>query len=238
MTLSRRRVLAGLGAVGAFAALGTGATVAMLRDDEPLPPSVVTSGDVAFVDCATGDRPAFDPLSLALDGPDFEDTATVGPFGVESVPAWLVVRVCPPTDRLDGVSVADYLDGSTVAVTGVAPVPLGTVVAVPVDPAEDGSGDCRDRVSVTVSAVLDAAGLDDDGLSDAASGLELGFDLQAFLVQQTGVTETAARAAFADLFGVCGAAPSSPDETDETPPPGQNPNGPPGRPPGRPGGRP
>jgi hypothetical protein len=241
VTLSRRQVLAGLGAVATTAALGTGVTVASLRDGEPLPPTVVASGDVAYVDCETGDRPAFAPLSLALDGPDFADTASVGPFGVETVPAWLAVRVCPPTETVAGTPVADYLGDSTVSVTGAAPVPLGTVVVVPVDPAESGRGRCGDRIAVAVSAVLDTVGLDADGLADDASGLELDFALQTYLVQRTGVTDAEARAAFTDRFGACGEAVSSPSDPDDEPPAEQGPSGPPGRdpngPPGRPGGR-
>ena len=199
--ISRRQVLAGLGAVGAAAALGTGATVAMLRDAEALPPTVVESGDVRFVDCATGERPAFGPLSLSLVAPTFTDTATLGPFGGETAPSWLVVRVCPPTETVRGTPIADYMGGSTVSVTGASPVPLGTVVSVPLAPADQGT--CGDQVSVTVTGVLDALSLDTDGLADAASGLSLDLRVEAYLVQQTGVTESDARSVFAATFGEC-----------------------------------
>ncbi len=210
--LSRRQVLAGLGAVGAAAALGTGATVAMLRDAEALPSTVVESGDVRFVDCATGERPSFGSLSLSIDGPDFTDTATVGPFGAETVPSWLVVRVCPPTETVRGTPLADYTGGSTVAVTGETPVPLGTVVSVPLDPA--GQGACGDQVSMTVTGVLDAQALDADGLAYAASGLPFDLRIEAYLVQQTGVTEDDARSAFTATFGEC-EGPGGGRESDE-----------------------
>lgn len=200
-SISRRRVLAGLGAVGTAAAIGTGATVAMLRDAEALPSTVVESGDVRFVDCATGERPAFGPLSLSFDAPDFTDTATTGPFGGETVPSWLVVRVCPPTETVQGSPIADYLSGSTVSVTGASPASLGAVVSVPLDPADRGT--CGDQVSVTVTGVLDALSLDADGLADAASGLSLDLQIEAYLVQQTGVTEGDARSVFTATFGEC-----------------------------------
>jgi hypothetical protein len=200
-SVSRRRVLAGLGAVGAAAAIGTGATVAMLRDAEALPSTVVESGDVRFVDCATGERPSFGPLSLSFDAPGFTDEATVGPFGGETVPSWLVIRVCPPTETVQGSSIADYLTGSTVSVTGAAPVSLGHLVSVPLDPADQGA--CGDQVSVTVTGVLDAVSLDADGLADTASGLSLDLQIEAYLVQQTGVSEDDARSVFTATFGPC-----------------------------------
>jgi hypothetical protein len=220
---TRRRVLAGLAGVGAAAALGTGVTVAGLRDGEALPPTVVASGDVRFVDCETGGRPAFDSLVLDLSAPGFAAEATLGPVGVATVPAWLVLRVCPPTGTVGGAPLTDYLDG-TVAVAGAAPVPLGTVVTVPVDPG------CSGDVAVTVAAALDAAGLDADGLAAAASGLSLSLAVEALLVQRTGVTAPGARQSFTDLFGACAADGEGRDD----PPAGGPPRGPP---PGR-GGRP
>jgi hypothetical protein len=204
--VSRRQVLAAVGAVGAAAAVGTGVTVAMLRDAEALPPAVVESGDVRFVDCATGERPDFDSLSPSLsftEANGFSDETTLGPFGGETVPAWLVVRVCPPTETVDGEPIDAYLSG-TVSVGGTVDgetAAFGELLSTGLDAAD--MGNCGDQVTVTVAGALDAAALDTDGLAGAASGLSLDLQVEAYLVQQTGVSEGDARSVFAATFGPC-----------------------------------
>lgn len=224
--ISRRQVLAGLGAVGAAAAIGTGATVAMLRDAEALPPTVVESGDVRFVDCATGERPDFGSLPLSFTQANgFADTATLGPFGAETVDAWLVVRVCPPTETVAGTPIASYLTG-TVTVDGETGA-LGEIVSTGLSAPDQGL--CGDQVSVTVDASLDAGSLDADGLADAASGLSFDLQVEAYLVQQTGVSEGDARSVFTATFGECESPNGGPGEPGGPGNPGDpgNPGGPP-----------
>jgi hypothetical protein len=195
VTLSRRQVLAGLGTVGALAAFGTGATVAMLRDGEPLPPTVVTSGDVRLLPCGGG----FGTLDLSVgsDSPDDHDTVS---FGVESVPARLVARVCPG----DG-PVADHLDGEVRV--GDESAPFGELLVVDVEPTG-----CDDPVAVRVHATLDHLGAAEAG--HAGDPDDLGLTLELYLLQRTGTTATSAGAAFRDEFGACG-GPGEPGDADE-----------------------
>jgi hypothetical protein len=186
VTLSRRRVLAGLGTVGALAAFGTGATVAMLRDGEPLPPTVASSGDVRFVACDGSRLDALD-LSVGTADPTDHDTVT---FGVATAPARLVARVCPASGDL-----GPYLDGEVRV--GDASAPFGDLLVVDVDPT-----DCDDPVTVAVHATLDhlaaaEAGHSGDDLDD------LGLTLELYLLQRTATTAAEARAAFRERFGGC-----------------------------------
>lgn len=236
MSLTRRRLLAGLGAVGAAAALGTGVTVAALRDGEPLPPAVVESGDVRFVGCTEGSRSLDEfPLDFDLDEDNgFRDERSTEPFGVETVPAWLVARVCPSTDETIAASLRA---NSTVSVWSgddvVARGRLGERVVAAVDP-----GDCDTRVSVVLD--LDEDTTRSESAVDAVNGYTgewLGSPLQLYAVQRTGVPAAVdARAWFETRFGGCGPTAGSAPGSGETPGPDQGSTGRPGRDPnGRPG---
>lgn len=199
----RREVLVSLGTAGVLGALGGGATAAFLRDREALPPTVVESGDVRLANCSTGDRPSFSPVTLDLTRQTaFADRARIAQFGVETRPAWLVVRICPPTGDL-----GRYLDG-TVRVdvdprTGRGDeytAAFGEPLVAPVDPSDTG-GTCGDIVTIEASGDLNVGAVQDDG-SDV-SGEQVDLTAEILLVQRTGTSESTARAEFDGLFGDC-----------------------------------